>query len=123
MTLSKVLTLIAGIADLRSVDFDYVGGDFFLEIFSPSEKEKSAINRVIAMFACLTQGEKDADAFIGKPFDYAFEYEDGSVNFRFNHPEERKDCDYEDYEDEDYEDEDYDCEDYDNEDYDDEDYT
>lgn len=117
MTMAKVLTLIAGIADLRSVDFDYVGGDFFLEIYNPSEKEKSAINRTIAMFACLTQGEKDADAFIGKPFDYAFEYEDGSVNFRFSYPEERKDYDYEgydDYEDEDYEDED---EDYEDEDY------
>lgn len=105
MTMAKVLTLIAGIADLRSVEFDYVGGDFFLEIYNPSEKEKSAINRVIAMFACMTQGEKDSDAFIGKPFDYSFEYEDGRVSFRFNHPEEREDCDYED---EDYEDEDYD---------------
>ncbi len=118
MKLSKVLTLIAGIVDLRSVDFDYVGGEFYIEVYNPSEKEKSAINRTIAMFACLTQGEKDVEAFIGKPFDYSFEYDDGCrVCFRFNYPEEREDCEDYDYEDEDYEDEDEDYEDYEDEDY------
>lgn len=96
MTLARTLALISTIADIEAVDFDYVGGDFFLEISTyTSNEELAAIQEVVEKFKTETTYKLNVPSNFGQPYDYVFKYDDGTVYVSFLYPEDDYDYDEE----------------------------